>query len=92
MEGIGRIALAVSFLEFSVDGIGWSLLTSDLNVYLALTGTMSVASKADRLAELARRVIPGLPHFPGRAGRTGSCVIVMLTAFTYSLARKTTLG
>ena len=56
MEGIGRVALAVSVLEFSVDGLGWSL-TSDPQVYLALTRTMSVASKANRLAELAKQVI-----------------------------------
>jgi hypothetical protein len=56
MEGIGRIALAVSFLEFSVDGLGWSL-TSDLQVYHALTGFMSVASKANRLVELAKQVL-----------------------------------
>jgi hypothetical protein len=56
MEGIGRVAVAASFLEFSLDNLGRSL-TSDLQVYRVLTDTMSVVSKADRLAELAKEVI-----------------------------------
>lgn len=53
LEGIGRVAVAVAFAEFTVDMIGCSL-TGKPEAFMALTKNMSLGPKIDRVMDMCR--------------------------------------
>ncbi len=55
-EGIGRVAVAVSWAEFVVDMLGGRLI-AEPNAYLILTKGMSLGPKTDRVREMCRTLI-----------------------------------
>jgi hypothetical protein len=56
MEGIGHVAVAVSYAEFTVDTLGWAL-TGQLDAYLALTKSMALGQKIDRVKDMCKTLI-----------------------------------
>ena len=56
MEGIGHVAVAVSYAEFIVDSIG-GVLTGELEAYSALTKGMSLGPKADHVKVMSKSLI-----------------------------------
>jgi hypothetical protein len=56
MEGIGRVAVAVSYAEFTVDMLGWSL-TGKLEAYLTLTKRMSFGPKVDCVKDMSKSLV-----------------------------------
>ncbi|MFI5023776.1 MAG: hypothetical protein ACHQRJ_19260 [Alphaproteobacteria bacterium] len=56
MEGIGRVAVAMSFAEFIIDAIGCRL-TGNWNAYAALTHRMPLGTKVDRVREMCGMIL-----------------------------------
>jgi len=63
MEGIGRVAVAVSYAEFTIDMLCWSL-TGELEAYLTLTKAMSLGPKIDRVNDMCKSLITDTPFGP----------------------------
>lgn len=56
MEGIGRVAVAMSHAEFFIDVVGCRL-TGNWHAYFALTNRMALSVKVARVAEMSEGVL-----------------------------------